>query len=150
MRDHLLVTFLPISSLNALELHKSTFGGDSRELVPLGRLDDIVQNQNISVVARLEHKHILIFALLVVKHLVDLQSHGLPWPHVRDLPEPTIYARETTVNRIFLMTQSQMGNHRRLKFTFDGRVNYFAHLQGVFRGVVRGCSKDERRSCSPG
>jgi hypothetical protein len=48
-----------------------------RELVSLGALDDIVQNQDVAVVLRLEDQDILVLALLVVKDLLDLQGHGL-------------------------------------------------------------------------
>lgn len=47
------------------------------ELVILGALDDVVQDQDIAVLLRLEDQDILVLALLVVQHLLDLQSHGL-------------------------------------------------------------------------
>ncbi len=50
-----------------------------RELIALGALDDIVQDQDVAVVGGLEDQDILIQALLVVQHLLDLESHGLAW-----------------------------------------------------------------------
>lgn len=47
------------------------------ELIPLSALDDIVQDQDGTVVGRLEDQDVLVLALLVVQHLLDLQSHGL-------------------------------------------------------------------------
>ena len=48
-----------------------------RELVPLGALDDIVQDQHLAIVGGLEDENILVLALLVVEHLIDLEGHGL-------------------------------------------------------------------------
>ena len=62
-----------------------------RELVALSALDDVVQDQHRAVVGRLEDQHILVLALLVVEHLLDLQGHGLAGPHVVDLAEPAIW-----------------------------------------------------------
>jgi hypothetical protein len=61
-----------------------------RELIPLGALDDVVQNENGAVVGALEDKHILVLGLLVVQDLVDLEVHGLAGPHIRLLGEPAI------------------------------------------------------------
>lgn len=86
-----------------------------RELVALGALNDIVQDQDGAVIRRLEDQDILILALLVVENLLDLESHGLACssrttlgivvvsssflvgayprltgPHLRDLAEPAI------------------------------------------------------------
>lgn len=47
------------------------------ELIPLSALDDIVQDQDGTVVGRLKDQDVLILALLVVQNLLDLQSHGL-------------------------------------------------------------------------
>lgn len=48
-----------------------------RELIALGALNDVVENENGSVVGGLEDKDVLVLALLVVKDLVDLEGHGL-------------------------------------------------------------------------
>jgi hypothetical protein len=61
-----------------------------RELIPLCALNDIVQHKDGAVIAGLEDEDILVFALLVVKNLVDFEGHGLAGPHVRDLAEPAI------------------------------------------------------------
>lgn len=58
-----------------------------RELIALGALDDIVQDQDHAVVGRLEDEHILVLALLVVNDLLDLECHSLaylrdPWSAV--------------------------------------------------------------------
>lgn len=63
---------------------------NSRKLVPLGALDDIVQHQHRPMIARLEDENILILALLMVQDLIDLECHGLAGPHVGYLTEPTI------------------------------------------------------------
>jgi hypothetical protein len=47
------------------------------ELVALGSLDDVVENEDVAVVGGLEEKHILVLALLVVEDLVDLEGHSL-------------------------------------------------------------------------
>lgn len=61
-----------------------------RELIPLGALDDIVQNQHGTMVAALEDQDVLILGLFVVQDLVDLEGHGLARPHVGGLREPSI------------------------------------------------------------
>ena len=63
---------------------------NTRELIPLGALDDIIQNEDGAVVGALEDKDILVLGLLVVEDLVDLEGHGLARPHVRGLDEPAI------------------------------------------------------------
>jgi hypothetical protein len=63
---------------------------DVRELIALGALDDVVEYQDGAVVGRLEDEDVLVLALLVVEHLVDLERHGLAGPHVGDLAEPAI------------------------------------------------------------
>lgn len=65
-------------------------GEDSRKLVPLGALDDIVQYQDGAVRGRLEDEHVLVLALLVVQDLIHLQGHRLAGPHGGDLAEPAI------------------------------------------------------------
>ena len=62
-----------------------------RELVTLGALNDIVQNENGAVVGRLEDENVLVLALLVVENLLDTEGHGLTWPHVVDFAEPAIF-----------------------------------------------------------
>src|SRR3569833_2023873 len=49
------------------------------ELVPLGALDDLIQHQDGAVVGGLEQQDILVLALLVVQHLLDLERHSLAW-----------------------------------------------------------------------
>jgi hypothetical protein len=61
------------------------------KLVSLSALDDIVKNENGSVVGGLKDEDILVFALLVVEDLLDLEGHGLARPHVGDFAEPSIY-----------------------------------------------------------
>jgi len=63
---------------------------DIRELIPLGTLNDVIQHQYGSVVARLEDENVLVLGFLVVKYLVDFEGHGLTGPHVRNLAEPAI------------------------------------------------------------
>lgn len=60
------------------------------KLIALGALDDVVEDENISVVGRLEDENILVQRFLVVKDFLDLESHGLARPHVGDLTEPSI------------------------------------------------------------
>ena len=55
---------------------------DSRELVSLGALDDVVKDKDDAVVAALKDEHVLVFRLLVVEDLVDFKNHRLPGPHV--------------------------------------------------------------------
>lgn len=63
------------------------------ELVALGALDDVVEDEHDAVVGRLEDEDVLEFGLLVVQDLVDFERHGLPGPHVVDLAEPAIFDR---------------------------------------------------------
>jgi hypothetical protein len=58
------------------------------ELVALGALDDVVEDEHHAVVGGLEDEHILVEGLFVVDDLVDLEGHGLARPHVADLAEP--------------------------------------------------------------
>lgn len=62
-----------------------------RELITLGALDDIVQDEDGAVVTALEDEHILVLGLLVVDDVVDLQAHSLTRPHAGLLGEPAIY-----------------------------------------------------------
>ncbi len=61
-----------------------------RELITLGALDNVVEDEDVSVVGGLEDEDILVEGLLVVKDVLDLEGHSLPWPHIRDLAEPSI------------------------------------------------------------
>lgn len=67
--------------------------GYIRELIALGALDDVVQDEHGAVIAALEDQDILVLGLLVVQDLVDLEGHGLTGPHVRLLGEPSIWTR---------------------------------------------------------
>jgi len=58
------------------------------ELVALGALDDVVEDEHHAVVGRLEDEHVLVEGLFVVHDLVDLEGHGLARPHLADLAEP--------------------------------------------------------------
>ena len=49
------------------------------ELITLGALDDIVEDENDTVVGRLEDEDVLVLALLVVEDLLNLEGHGLAW-----------------------------------------------------------------------
>lgn len=49
------------------------------ELVALGALNDIVEDEDGAVVGGLEDEHVLVLALLVVQDLFDLEGHGLAW-----------------------------------------------------------------------
>lgn len=60
------------------------------ELVALGALDSVVQDEDGAVVAALEDEDILVLGLLVVQNLVDLEGHGLAGPHTGLLGEPAI------------------------------------------------------------
>lgn len=60
------------------------------ELITLGALDDIVEDEDVAMVSGLEDQDILVQALLVVEDLLDLEGHGLAGPHVGDLAEPAI------------------------------------------------------------
>ena len=60
------------------------------ELITLGALDNVVQDENGTVVAALEDEDILVLGLLVVDDLVDLEAHGLTGPHAGLLREPAI------------------------------------------------------------
>jgi hypothetical protein len=64
------------------------------KFVTLSALDDIVQDQDGSVVGRFEDENILVLALLVVDNVLDLQGHGLARPHVGDLAEPAICQKD--------------------------------------------------------
>jgi hypothetical protein len=61
------------------------------ELIALGTLDDVVEDENVAVVAALEDEDILVLGLLVVQDLVNLEAHGLAGPHAGALGEPAIW-----------------------------------------------------------
>lgn len=61
------------------------------ELIALGALDGVVQDQNGAVVAGLEDEDVLVLGLLVVQDLVDLEGHGLTGPHPGLLGEPAVW-----------------------------------------------------------
>lgn len=79
MSDHLLVS-ISLSAFRSVSCFLDNCA--LRELIPLGALDDIIQNQHSAIVARFEYEDILVFAFLVVKDIVDLEGHGLTRPHV--------------------------------------------------------------------
>jgi hypothetical protein len=61
------------------------------EFITLSALDGVIEYQDMAVVGRFENEDILVFALLVVKDLLDFESHGLARPHVvGDFAEPSI------------------------------------------------------------
>jgi hypothetical protein len=60
------------------------------KLVSFGALDGIVENEYGAVVGGFEDQDILVFALLVVEDVLDLQSHCLTRPKVIDLAEPSV------------------------------------------------------------
>lgn len=90
-----------------------------RELIPLGALDDIVQDEDGAIVAGFENKDVLVFALLVVENLVDLERHGLTRPHLGNLAEPAIFCVLVSVCNWRLW---------RGELTLDGRVCDLGHF----------------------
>jgi hypothetical protein len=50
------------------------------ELVALGALDDVVEDEDSAVVGGLEDKDVLVFGLLMVEDRVDFEDHGLAGP----------------------------------------------------------------------
>lgn len=63
------------------------------KLISLGALNDIVQDQDGSVIAGFEDEDILILGFFVVDDVLDLESHRLAGPHLRNLAEPAIWRR---------------------------------------------------------
>lgn len=92
MSDHLLVAVACQWRLFRLRVDENI-----RELIALGALDDVVQDQDGAVVAALEDEDILVLGLLVVQDLVDLEVHGLTGPHDGLLGEPAIWRRIESV-----------------------------------------------------
>ena len=60
------------------------------ELIALSALDDVVEDEDVSVVGGLKNEDILVLGLLVVENVLDLKGHSLSWPHVGDLTEPSV------------------------------------------------------------
>ena len=67
------------------------------ELIALGALDDVVEDEDGAVVGGLEDQDILVLGLLVVEHILDLEGHGLPGPHFGNLAEPAICVPQLSV-----------------------------------------------------
>lgn len=61
-----------------------------RKFIPLCALDYVVKNKHSSVVGGFKYQNILILALLMVKNALDLESHGLARPHIRNFAKPSI------------------------------------------------------------
>lgn len=81
-----------------------------RELITLGALDDVVEDEDVAVIGGLKDEdldftrqhtrtrsavvepqtYILVERLLVVENLLDLEGHSLAGPHVGDLAEPSV------------------------------------------------------------
>lgn len=105
------------------------------ELVALGALDDIVENEDHTVVAALEHKHILVLGLLVVDDLVDLKAHSLAGPHGGLLREPAIYTQLLALivqhfnSNCAMFSTRRRGNGGGSKHTDNGRVGELAHFE---------------------
>lgn len=89
------------------------------EFVALCALDDVVENEHHAVVGGLEDKDILVFGLLVVDNLVDLEGHGLARPHVRNLAEPAICI---SYQHLFSVNEPQS-----MDPTLNGGVGHLAH-----------------------
>lgn len=105
------------------------------ELIALGALDDVVQDQHGAVVTALEDQDVLVLGLLVVQDLVDLKVHGLARPHVRLLGEPAIcrgMGRLATQKKVGYgdggVVEEEVG--RLGSFTLDGGVGDLAHGDG--------------------
>lgn len=60
------------------------------ELIALSALNDVVEDEDVSVVGGLEDEDVLVLGLLVVEDILDLEGHSLSWPHVGDLTEPSV------------------------------------------------------------
>lgn len=74
------------------------------KLVAFGALDDVVEDEDVAVVGRLEDEHVLVLGLFVVQHLFDLEGHGLAGPHVGNFAEPAIWgvsARHMQLEALF-------------------------------------------------
>lgn len=70
------------------------------ELIPLGTLNDIVEDKHSAIVGGLEDEDVLIFALLVVDDIFDFEGHSLARPHLRDLTEPSICCIALSVGQL--------------------------------------------------
>jgi hypothetical protein len=60
------------------------------ELIALGALDDVVEDENVAEVGGLEDEDVLVLALLMDEDLLNAEGHGMAGPHLRDLSEPAI------------------------------------------------------------
>ena len=67
---------------------------NAREFISLGTLNDVVENQDGAMIARLEDEYVLVFGFLVMEDLIDFEGQGLTGPHVGGLAEPAIYERK--------------------------------------------------------
>lgn len=85
------------------------------EFVPLGALDDIVEDEYGAIVGGLEDEDILILALFVVEDILDLKRHCLTRPHRGDLAEPAIYED--------LLCQQVPGQVEQVPNQFRGKIN---------------------------
>ena len=70
------------------------------ELITLGALDDIVENEDGAIIGGFENQDVLVFGFLVVKDILDLKSHGLARPHIGDLAEPTIWFKVVSLRML--------------------------------------------------
>jgi hypothetical protein len=128
--DHLLVSVLLSTTVRVCDSEM-----DVRELIALGALDDVVEDEDGAVVGRLKDEDVLVLALLVVKNLLDLERHGLAGPHVGDLAEPAIYTELSAIEYGGSVIVRLFQNATLL--TLDGGVFNGRHLDGYIGG--KGC-----------
>jgi hypothetical protein len=65
-------------------------GGYLRKLIALGALNGTVEDEDVSKSLGLKDQYVLEEGCFDMKNFVDLDSHGLSWPLVRDLVKPAI------------------------------------------------------------